>query len=442
MISVSCACGRKFKAEDHHAGKRTRCPVCGNLLVIGPAVAATPSAVNDNGEVPSWWFPTEGGSKVNAAAPTRSTSNPDDIQTVVLPPKQGSEVDTPASVVPPVPGPSSPGRLLAGVAGGLVLAAIAGLAYVAWPRGDGGGQPGQLAPANPAVAPDRKPPTPPEGTAAPTVADVKPAGPAEPPPEGGEAASKTALTAPDPPAVVPRPAPAAAVQLLIPAYFYPTGEGLKSWKQLIDDAAKVPVVAVANPANGPGEHSNPDYLVITQAASDAGVRVIGYIATSYGKRPLSEVRNEIDRWIDFYPQISGFFLDQQSSAAQDLPYYAKLRDHARQRVKGALIITNPGAMCDREYFVQGVADVICVVAGFQAFSRFAPPELLGQFSATRFAALVYDVPDAAAMQKVVKEARQRRIGHLFVGDSPQGANPYEKLPAYWDRLVEEVAKAR
>src|SRR6516164_660847 len=57
MISVSCTCGRRFKAEDQHAGKRTKCPVCGNLLVIGQAPAGS-SGVNDNGEVPSWWFPT------------------------------------------------------------------------------------------------------------------------------------------------------------------------------------------------------------------------------------------------------------------------------------------------------------------------------------------------------------------------------------------------
>ena len=42
MISVSCSCGRRFKAEDHHAGKRTRCPVCGNMLVIGQSAVTGP----------------------------------------------------------------------------------------------------------------------------------------------------------------------------------------------------------------------------------------------------------------------------------------------------------------------------------------------------------------------------------------------------------------
>ena len=58
MISVLCSCGRKFKADDQHAGKRTRCPVCGNMLVIGQTAGKGPSNISDNGEMPSWWFPS------------------------------------------------------------------------------------------------------------------------------------------------------------------------------------------------------------------------------------------------------------------------------------------------------------------------------------------------------------------------------------------------
>ena len=92
MISVSCSCGRKFKAEDHHAGKRTRCPVCGNMLVIGQAPLTPPSGVSDNGEVPSWWFPGSSSPRSSMPLPpreppppTRSGSNPDDIQTAIVP---------------------------------------------------------------------------------------------------------------------------------------------------------------------------------------------------------------------------------------------------------------------------------------------------------------------------------------------------------------------
>src|SRR4051794_22540242 len=99
MISVSCTCGRRFKAEDQHAGKRTKCPVCGNLLVIGQSASIGPSSVKDNGEVPSWWFPTSPSPKATTTVtpiPTRSGSgsgsgsDPDDRPTMVIPSRLGS----------------------------------------------------------------------------------------------------------------------------------------------------------------------------------------------------------------------------------------------------------------------------------------------------------------------------------------------------------------
>jgi hypothetical protein len=37
MIRVFCGCGRVFKADIRHSGRRTRCPACGANLTIGQA---------------------------------------------------------------------------------------------------------------------------------------------------------------------------------------------------------------------------------------------------------------------------------------------------------------------------------------------------------------------------------------------------------------------
>src|SRR5271157_1438988 len=110
MISVSCSCGRKFKADDYHAGRRTRCPVCGNVLVIGQAPITPSSGVSDNGEVPSWWFPSSSSPRPFIPVPlreppplTRSGSNSDDIQMAVIAAQPGF-----------CPEPSSPGQAKAG----------------------------------------------------------------------------------------------------------------------------------------------------------------------------------------------------------------------------------------------------------------------------------------------------------------------------------------
>ena len=58
MIRVVCGCGRVFKAEARHSGKRTRCPVCGTSLIIGQTPASS-SSEGDLDEVPSWWYPSD-----------------------------------------------------------------------------------------------------------------------------------------------------------------------------------------------------------------------------------------------------------------------------------------------------------------------------------------------------------------------------------------------
>src|SRR5262245_7673217 len=120
----------------------------------------------------------------------------------------------------------------------------------------------------------------------------------------------------------------AALQLLVPAYFYPAGDGLKEWDQLIDAASRVPIVAIANPASGPGEKTDENYTRVLRRAADAGITIIGHVSTSYGKRPRPEVEADIDRWLEFYPGIKGFLFDEQASGADLIDHYMSLGRHA------------------------------------------------------------------------------------------------------------------
>ena len=113
----------------------------------------------------------------------------------------------------------------------------------------------------------------------------------------------------------------AKLQLIVPAYFYPAGPGMKAWQRLMDASSKVPIVVVANPSSGPGDLLDQEYAAVIDVASDKGVRVIGYVNTEYGKKPIIDDKNEIDRWVHFYPSIAGFFFDQQSVDVNDVGYY-------------------------------------------------------------------------------------------------------------------------
>lgn len=45
-IDVECGCGKTFRVKDEHAGKRGKCPACGEMLTI-PAPAAKPPTAED-----------------------------------------------------------------------------------------------------------------------------------------------------------------------------------------------------------------------------------------------------------------------------------------------------------------------------------------------------------------------------------------------------------
>ena len=60
--------------------------------------------------------------------------------------------------------------------------------------------------------------------------------------------------------------------LLVPAYIYPAGEGLTAWNDLIAAADKVPIVAIINPASGPGTQVNPEIKAVFERANRSKTR--------------------------------------------------------------------------------------------------------------------------------------------------------------------------
>src|SRR5262245_60889383 len=75
-----------------------------------------------------------------------------------------------------------------------------------------------------------------------------------------------------------------AMRLWVPAYYYPFGPGLLEWDRLIASAKAVPIVAIVNPASGPGDRVDTHFAAIIPRARRAGVTIVGYITTQYGRK--------------------------------------------------------------------------------------------------------------------------------------------------------------
>jgi hypothetical protein len=164
---------------------------------------------------------------------------------------------------------------------------------------------------------------------------------------------------------------------------------------------------------------------------------VGYVRTDYAQRPLEEVEADEDRWFQFYPEVRGIFLDEQASAAERVDYYVAAAQHARQKQPGLLVVSNPGAVCAREYLTRSAADVICLTERGGALGTHGPAWMEAE-PAHRFASLIYGIEKAEQVRPLVRDAIERRVGYLYLTDANQ-PNPWDRLPRWW---ADEVAAVR
>jgi serine/threonine protein kinase len=230
------------------------------------------------------------------------------------------------------------------------------------------------------------------------------------------------------------------MKLLVPAYFFPAGDGLPQWDRLIDSPAAAATVVVVNADSGPGQAANPDYAKVLERARGRGVTVIGYVSTKYGKRPLHEVKDDVERWLRFYPGLGGIFFDEQNSSADYILYYTALYDYVRKERGLSLVVTNPGTVCAEDYVKRPASDVVCLLEAPNGFRTYERPTWTTRYTADHFAAVLCKVGTAEQMRENVRKMRANGIGYAFVTDADQ-PNPWGRLPPYWDEEVKAVQEA-
>ena len=164
------------------------------------------------------------------------------------------------------------------------------------------------------------------------------------------------------------------LRLLVPAYFYPAGDGLKEWNRLLASAARAPITAIVNPDSGPGKKADENYRQLCQLAKKSKISLIGYVTLSYGKRPVSAVKGEIDSWLYFYPEVVGIFFDEQPSQAVDAPFAKECFAYAQQKIAAAQVVANPGVPCAAEYLAGRQPPAVCLFEHETGFAEYQPPE--------------------------------------------------------------------
>lgn len=246
--------------------------------------------------------------------------------------------------------------------------------------------------------------------------------------------------------------------LIIPLYIYPgDDEGARAAWDLVGEAARtfpdVDVIAVVNPANGPGTAADSRYRSAIRRLDRSGVILAGYVPLGYGARSLVDVNEDLRRWRDLYPRVTGFFFDEVpvppaesgsggggSPLAPQVDLSAvtvRARGHAGH---AGPIIANPGVPAPDYYFGRELFDLVVVheeTRWPQRDSREVPGAIAG-----RSALLVYGsgVWDEDALRDSVQQ-----YGYVFVNDHARditgtGTYPWSFLPRDLLRQVEIIAR--
>ncbi|MGW2564289.1 spherulation-specific family 4 protein [Streptomyces sp. NPDC001514] len=147
------------------------------------------------------------------------------------------------------------------------------------------------------------------------------------------------------------------MSLLVPLYEHPADRP-EAWRAVIAAAPRLYGV-VLNPANGPGDTADAAFASVAAELRAAGVRVLGYTDTAYGRRPHADVVRDLLRHRDWYG-ADGAFLDQVASAPEELAHYRRLAVAARAAGARTLVL-NPGVHPDAAY--AELADLLVTFEG-------------------------------------------------------------------------------
>ncbi|XIE78263.1 spherulation-specific family 4 protein [Streptomyces sp. SBR177] len=194
--------------------------------------------------------------------------------------------------------------------------------------------------------------------------------------------------------------------LLVPFYEHPA-ERPEDWAALIAAAPSLYGV-VLNPASGAGGTPDPAFAEVSGRLRAAGVRVLGYADTDYGRRPHADVVADLVRHRDWYG-ADGAFLDQVPTAPEALPHYRRLAVAARAAGARTLVL-NHGAQPAPGY--EALAELLVTFEGpWDAYRHLDLPV------AAHYCHLVYAAP---------ADARPATPVHCAVPGT--GAHPWGTLP--------------
>lgn len=202
---------------------------------------------------------------------------------------------------------------------------------------------------------------------------------------------------------------------------------------------QVPFVVVVNYGNGPGDSFNEQNYASIKNMQEAGIVVLGYVATNWGARSIPSVEEDMLNFSNWY-KVNGIFLDQMYESSSNTTadaeylasYYSSLTSYA-QSLGMTKVIGNSGV--DVPWYLIGTVDQIGIFE-----NPYIPPlwYLAGwhlHYNKSNFWFVSYNISSVPSPYFIA--AASDYVSYLYITNGSQ-PNPYGDLPAYFSSLVSDL----
>ncbi len=216
------------------------------------------------------------------------------------------------------------------------------------------------------------------------------------------------------------------VGTIFPFYIYPTPAAIQPLIDTANEYPDVPIWVILDPATGPGTQVDQNYVNAVTQFRAAGINLLGYVNTNYGKRSKTLVENDIKTWINFYGP-DGIFLDLM---AVNHPYYSSITAYAKG-LGIQMVVGNPGTNIN-----QSAGNDVDITNIFE--NNFLPTPLsqfsnwYNAFPPSALSLICYNI--SSLPTSFITQAAQY-FGWIFITDD-NDADPYDAYPTYFNSFIQ------
>lgn len=233
------------------------------------------------------------------------------------------------------------------------------------------------------------------------------------------------------------------IGLIYPMYIAPPNTAYSSLITLVGTYPNVPVIAILNPASGPGSGALAAYTTVIGQLQAAGITVIGYVPSGYGiantdyaGEDEATIKAMVADWLSFYPTVQGIFYDEMDNTASAsgctsiaggncVTLYQQLTAYAHSE-GFPVVYGNPGANTVSAYFSSSPPAVDrYMVYETNAYGTALELNNSALCSLYNCAGVAYGVAYSAPNFLLMEQ----NDGWVFMTDGPS-ANPYDVAPTY------------